>query len=92
MRWDDDGLRFAPRLPPGLRRLAFTLGHRDRCLHVEITSQRATYRLRSGPPLTLRHHGTELTVGVDAPVEGRVPVPAPRRSPEQPPHRRPRPR
>ncbi|WP_406721826.1 family 65 glycosyl hydrolase [Streptomyces althioticus] len=92
MRWDDDGLRFAPRLPPGLRRLAFTLGHRDRCLHVEITSERTTYRLRSGPPLTLRHHGEELTVGVDAPVEGRVPVPAPRRSPEQPPHRRPQPR
>ncbi|CAL9345321.1 glycosyl hydrolase family 65 protein [Streptomyces sp. Tu 3180] len=92
MRWDDGSLRFAPRLPPRLRRLAFTLRFLGRCLHVEITADRATYTLRSGPPLTVRHHGTELTVREDAPVERPVPPSAPRPVPGQPPHRAPHPR
>ncbi|GAA2543168.1 MULTISPECIES: glycoside hydrolase family 65 protein [Streptomyces] len=91
MRWDDGGLRFTPRLPPRLRRLAFTLRFLGRCLRVEITADRAAYTLRSGPPLTIRHHGTELTVREDAPVEHPVPPPRPRPAPEQPPHRAPHP-
>ncbi|CAL9663031.1 putative glycosyl hydrolase [Streptomyces sp. enrichment culture] len=92
MRWDDGGLRFAPRLPPRLRRLAFTLRFLGRCLRVEITADRARYTLRSGPPLTVRHHGTELTVREEAPVERPLPPTEPRPAPEQPPHRAPRPR
>ncbi|EFE65254.1 glycoside hydrolase family 65 protein [Streptomyces viridosporus ATCC 14672] len=92
MRGDGGDLRFAPRLPPRLRRLAFTLRFLGRCLHVEITPDRARYTLRSGPPLTVRHHGTELTVRKDAPAERPVPPPEPRPAPGQPPHRAPRPR
>ncbi|MFF7857235.1 glycosyl hydrolase family 65 protein [Streptomyces sp. NPDC007904] len=91
MRWDDGSLRFAPRLPPRLRRLAFTLRFLGRCLRVEITADRATYTLRSGPPLTIRHHETELTVREDAAVERPVPLPRPRPAPEQPRHRGPHP-
>ncbi|MFD8521255.1 glycoside hydrolase family 65 protein [Streptomyces capillispiralis] len=92
LRWDDGSLRFTPRLPPRLGRLAFTLRFLGRCLRVEVTPDRATYTLRSGPPLTLRHHGTELTVRKDAPVERPVPPPVPRPAPAQPPHRGPHPR
>ncbi|WP_030218938.1 glycoside hydrolase family 65 protein [Streptomyces sp. NRRL WC-3626] len=89
MRWDDGSLRFTPRLPPRLRRLAFTLRFLGRCLRVEVTADRATYTLRSGPPLTIRHHGDELTVREDAPAERPVPPLGPRPAPAQPPHRRP---
>ncbi|MDT0399761.1 MULTISPECIES: glycoside hydrolase family 65 protein [Streptomyces] len=89
MRWDDGSLRFTPRLPPRLRRLAFTLRFLGRCLRVEVTADRTTYTLRSGPPLTIRHHGDELTVREDAPAERPVPPLGPRPAPEQPPRRRP---
>ena len=89
MRWDEGGLRFTPRLPAGLGRLAFTLRFLGRCLRVEVTPDRATYTLRSGPPLTLRHHGTELTVREGAPAGRPVPLPRQRRAPGQPPHRGP---
>lgn len=92
MRWDDGSLRFAPRLPSRLRRLAFTLRFLGRCLRVEVTGDRATYTLRSGAPLTIRHHGTELTVREGAPAGRPVPLPGPRPAPEQPPHRVPHPR
>ncbi|MFI2510777.1 glycoside hydrolase family 65 protein [Streptomyces sp. NPDC018972] len=92
MRWDDGSLRFTPRLPARLRRLAFTLRFLGRCLRVEVTADRATYTLRSGPPLTIRHHGTELTVREGAPAGRPVPPPRPRPAPEQPPHRGPHPR
>ncbi|MFC8423327.1 glycoside hydrolase family 65 protein [Streptomyces sp. NPDC057236] len=92
MRWDDGSLRFAPRLPSRLRRLAFTLRFLGRCLRVEVTGDRATYTLRSGAPLTIRHHGTELTVREGAPAGRPVPLPGPRPAPEQPPHRGPHPR
>ncbi|WP_371101832.1 glycoside hydrolase family 65 protein [Streptomyces sp. PU_AKi4] len=92
MRWDDGSLRFAPRLPSRLRRLAFTLRFLGRCLRVEVTGDRATYTLRSGAPLTIRHHGTELTVREGAPAGHPVPLPGPRPAPEQPPHRGPHPR
>ncbi|MFC8394764.1 MULTISPECIES: glycoside hydrolase family 65 protein [unclassified Streptomyces] len=92
MRWDDGILRFTPRLPSRLRRLAFTLRFLGRCLRVEVTADRATYTLRSGPPLTIRHHGTELTVREGAPAERPVPPLRPRPAPEQPPHRGPHPR
>ena len=89
MRWDEGGLRFTPRLPAGLGRLAFTLRFLGRSLRVEVTPDRATYTLRSGPPLTLRHHGTELTVREGAPAGRPVPLPRQRRAPGQPPHRGP---
>ncbi|GGL63259.1 glycosyl hydrolase [Streptomyces fumigatiscleroticus] len=89
MRTDGDGLRFAPRLPAKFGRLSFTLQYLGRCLRVEISADRARYTLRSGKPLTFRHHGRELTVHEDDPVTRPIPAPAPRPAPRQPPHRRP---
>ncbi|GAB2757976.1 glycoside hydrolase family 65 protein [Streptomyces bullii] len=89
MRCQDGNLRFAPRLPQRFGRLAFTVQFLGRCLRVEIAADGATYTLRSGPPLTIRHHGSELTVREDAPATRPVPPAEPRPVPDQPPHRRP---
>ncbi|MFF0885651.1 glycoside hydrolase family 65 protein [Streptomyces sp. NPDC003456] len=89
MRCTDGTLRFAPRLPEGYSRLAFRLQFLGRCLRVELTRDRATYTLHSGGPLTIHHHGTELTVSEDGPVERTIPALARRPAPSQPPHRAP---
>ncbi|MEW2286063.1 glycosyl hydrolase family 65 protein [Streptomyces sp. NPDC047841] len=89
MRHDGHRLRFAPRLPERLRRLAFNIQFRGRRLRVDIGADKVTYALLDGPPLTLRHHGEPLTVSTDGPAVRAVP-PAPRRpTPRQPPHRGP---
>jgi alpha,alpha-trehalose phosphorylase len=82
-------LCFKPRLPEKFSRLAFSLQFRDRRLHVEITPGKAAYRLLSGPPLTIHHHGAPLTVDGDGPVVRDVPSLPARPTPEQPPHRAP---
>ncbi|MFD6861641.1 glycoside hydrolase family 65 protein [Streptomyces diastaticus] len=85
-----DGLRFAPRLPERLSRLAFRLQFRGRGLRVEIVSDAATYSLLSGDGLTIHHHGREAHVNGDEPLTLPIPAPERRPAPEQPPHRRPR--
>ncbi|WP_073945870.1 glycoside hydrolase family 65 protein [Streptomyces kebangsaanensis] len=82
-------LRFSPRLPEKLSRLAFILQFRGRRLRVEITQQSATYSLVDGPPLRIRHHGAPVTLHPGAPETRPVPPPAHRPAPEQPPHRKP---
>ncbi|ALV31607.1 glycosyl hydrolase family 65 protein [Streptomyces sp. CdTB01] len=89
LRHDGDGLSFAPWLPERLSRLAFNLQLLGRRLRVEIGPEKATYTLLSGPPLTIRHHGTPATVRTDTPVLRTVPQPPQRPAPEQPPHRSP---
>ncbi|MEV5729703.1 glycosyl hydrolase family 65 protein [Streptomyces pharetrae] len=89
MRRDGDTLRFAPRLPEQFSRLAFSLQILGRRLRVEITPEKATYTLLSGPPLTIGHHGEPLTVSADGPAVRMVPAPPDRPAPRQPPHRRP---
>ncbi|MEU1408349.1 glycosyl hydrolase family 65 protein [Streptomyces sp. NPDC005728] len=89
MRRDGEGLRFAPRLPERLRRLAFSLQFRGRRLRVEIGADKATYTLLSGPPLTLHHHGEALRVSTDEPAVRPVPQVIARPAPEQPVHRTP---
>ncbi|MFV0132222.1 glycoside hydrolase family 65 protein [Streptomyces sp. HMX87] len=88
-RRDGDTLRFAPCLPEKFGRLAFRLQFRGRCVRVEIAAGEATYTLLSGPPLTIRHHGTEVALNGDGPVRRPVPDVKRRPTPEQPPHRRP---
>ncbi|MEV7690878.1 glycoside hydrolase family 65 protein [Streptomyces bungoensis] len=83
------GLRFAPRLPERLRRLAFNLQFRDRRLRVEINADKATYTLLAGPPLTFDHHGEPVTVGTDDPAVRAIPRAPHRPTPAQPPHRAP---
>ncbi|WP_318199904.1 glycoside hydrolase family 65 protein [Streptomyces sp. SCL15-4] len=89
MRRDGDRLRFAPRLPERLRRLAFHVGFRGRRLRVDIGADKVTYALLDGEPLTLRHHGEPLTVTTDEPAVRPVPPVVRRATPAQPRHRAP---
>ncbi|MFF4037870.1 glycoside hydrolase family 65 protein [Streptomyces sp. NPDC001816] len=89
LRRDGGGLRFAPRLPERLSRLAFSLQFRGRRLRVEIGADKAAYTLLDGEPLTLHHHGEALRVSADEPAVRSVPPVSPRPAPEQPLHRAP---
>ncbi|MFG2576485.1 glycoside hydrolase family 65 protein [Streptomyces sp. NPDC048481] len=89
LRRDAEGLRFAPRLPQRLSRLAFSVQFLGRRLHVEIGPDKATYTLLSGPPLTLHHHGEPLRVDGDGPVVRALPPVPVRTTPRQPLHRAP---
>jgi alpha,alpha-trehalose phosphorylase len=83
-------LRFAPRLPEPIGRLAFKLTFRGRCLVVDVRSEQATYALRAGDALEIVHHDETVEVGPDEPVTRPIP-PAPRRDrPRQPRGREPR--
>ncbi|HEY6317803.1 MAG TPA: glycosyl hydrolase family 65 protein [Acidimicrobiia bacterium] len=75
-------LHFAPRLPPGLTRLAFRLGYRGRRLHVRATRSEATYELGDGPPIDVTHHGEPFTL--DSPVRRKIPPAPVRPRPSQP--------
>ncbi|MFE9470810.1 glycoside hydrolase family 65 protein [Streptomyces griseofuscus] len=87
MRRDGERLRFAPRLPERLSRLAFHVQFRGSRLRVEIDADKTTYELLDGPPLDLRHHGDAVTVTMSEPAVRPVP-PGPRRAlPQQPRHR-----
>ena len=77
-------LRFTPRLPQALSRLAFRLCFRDRRLLVEIVPDRATYTLTEGEPLEIVHHGERATVEVDSPLVRPLPPVPEREAPTQP--------
>ncbi|OIK29599.1 glycoside hydrolase family 65 protein [Streptomyces malaysiense] len=87
MRRDGERLRFAPRLPERLSRLAFHVQFRGRRLRVEIDADKTTYELLDGPPLDLRHHGDAVTVTTSEPAVRAVPPSARRPVPRQPRHR-----
>jgi len=80
---------FAPRLPEGLNRLAFSLMLRGQRLRVEVAQASARYLLADGDPMQISHHGTALTLKAGKPERRRI-VPAPvRPRPGQPPGREP---
>ena len=85
-----DSLAFTPKLPDGLTRYSFSIVHRDRCLHVDVTASRAEYVLKSPATLSIVHYGEELTVSDAAPVVRPIPPIAPRDPPRQPRGRAPR--
>ncbi|GGS06961.1 glycosyl hydrolase [Streptomyces humidus] len=89
LRRDADGLRFAPRLPQRLSRLAFSVQILGRRLRVEIGPDKAAYTLLSGPPMTLHHHGEQVRVNGEGPVVRAVPPVPDRPAPRQPLHRGP---
>jgi trehalose/maltose hydrolase-like predicted phosphorylase len=63
MRDTDAHLLFRPQLPPGWRRLRFSVRPRGRRLHVDITPGRVEYRLEGDRPLELTHcSGTRTDV------------------------------
>ncbi|SEP76380.1 alpha,alpha-trehalose phosphorylase [Streptomyces sp. yr375] len=89
LRGDADGLRFAPRLPEAFSRLAFSVQLLGSRLRVEIGPDKTVYTLLSGPPLTIRHHGTPVRLNGDGPVVRAIPTAPSRPAPRQPPHRGP---
>jgi alpha,alpha-trehalose phosphorylase len=62
MRDYGGALSFRPRLPPGLKRLAFPLCRRGQVLDIAIEPETSTYRLRTGKELAIRHWGREVTL------------------------------
>ena len=89
LRHRDGRITFAPRLPEGLTRLAFSLLFRAQRLRVEVTQASARYQLADGDPLEIRHHGTTLTLEAGKPQDRPItPAPA-RQRPAQPPGREP---
>ncbi|GAA5113746.1 glycoside hydrolase family 65 protein [Haloechinothrix salitolerans] len=69
-------LRFSPRLPPGLDRIAFRMCFRHAHLLVEVREAEATYRLLDGGSLDIYHFGDVVTVGEKDGVTAPIP-PAP---------------
>jgi len=63
MRARDHQLSFAPRLPPGITRLAFRVRYRGRRIMVTARRDEATFELLEGPPIEIVSHGERLTLG-----------------------------
>jgi alpha,alpha-trehalose phosphorylase len=88
--FDGDSIRFAPRLPDALSRIAFRLLFRGRRLRVEFTSQAATYTLAEGEPLEVLHYEKPFTLTTARPVVRELPQIQHRPEPSQPAGRAPR--
>jgi alpha,alpha-trehalose phosphorylase len=91
MRWRHGVLEFAPRLPPALTRLAFTVVSGGRRLRVEAAGQAVTYTLAGdGPALEISHHGERLLLSAGGVAQTRA-IPVLPEGPElaQPPGREP---
>ncbi len=89
LRHANGTISFAPRLPDGLARVAFTLVVRGRRLRVEVTHETATYSVADGKPLEIMHDGEKFIISATKPQTcpvQKVPV-LPR--PSQPPGREP---
>nr|WP_084265653.1 glycosyl hydrolase family 65 protein [Actinomadura macra] len=91
MRAGGGTLRFAPRLPGGISRLAFRMRYRGNRLRVEVTAESARYELLDGPGLKLWHHGQEVTLA-DEPAELPIEQVPSHPAPIQPAGREPAPR
>ena len=92
LRSHEGMISFAPRLPEGLSRLAFTLLVHAHRLRVDITQKRARYQLADGDPVEIAHHGTKLTLEPGKPQDRPIPPAPARPRPTQPPGREPEPR
>jgi alpha,alpha-trehalose phosphorylase len=92
MQRHDSTVGFAPRLPEGISRLAFTVTVRHRRLRVEVTDFTASYLLAEGEPLEILHYGEPVTVSVAQPLVRRLPPIPNRPHPAQPAGRTPSPR
>ncbi|WP_329129685.1 family 65 glycosyl hydrolase [Streptomyces sp. NBC_01476] len=88
--FDGDSIRFAPRLPDALSRVAFRLLFRGRRLRVEFTGTSVTYTLAEGAPVEVLHYEEPFTLTTERPVVRKVPAYPHRPEPTQPPGRAPR--
>ena len=82
-------LSFSPRLPTPLHRIAFPFTFRGRRLHITITPEAASYELRSGEALEIRHWGVPLTLAGEQPMVMKIPARGPLPALRQPPGRAP---
>jgi alpha,alpha-trehalose phosphorylase len=87
-------LRFAPRLPQRIQRLAFAVSWRGCCVRVQVAHDRVVYRVEGdvGDGVEIVHHGNVVKLTADEPRELTVPalVP-PKERPSQPEGRAPEP-
>lgn len=90
MRDHGDLLEFAPKLPDGLTRYAFSILHRGECLHLNVTNASAEYSLHTSGQLQIAHYGEVLTLSGKAAVVRSIPEAPAREPPTQPPGRAPR--
>jgi alpha,alpha-trehalose phosphorylase len=87
-------LRFAPRLPSGIRRLVFAVAWRGCCVRVQVTDHRVVYSAEGqlGDGLEIVHHGQVVRLLANEPQELAVPSFAPlTERPSQPVGREPEP-
>ena len=89
LRHSDGTVSFAPRLPEGLTRLAFSIRIRGRRLRVEVTHPAAQYVLADGEPLEILHHGTKVNLTARKAQSHAIPAMRSRPRPSQPPGREP---
>ncbi len=71
---ENDRLRFAPRLPAQIERLAFAVSWRGCCVRVEIAGDRVVYRVEGDRPLEIVHHGEPVTLSPSQRLELRIPA------------------
>jgi alpha,alpha-trehalose phosphorylase len=88
MRDHGGRITFAPRLPSKLSYLSFRMVIRDSKIVVAIDGDRATYRLLTGEPIELAHHGQGFLLA-ENPVTLPVPKIPHRTPPPQPKGREP---
>nr|WP_202451972.1 glycoside hydrolase family 65 protein [Streptomyces sp. SID4948] len=88
--FDGNSIRFAPRLPDALSRIAFRLMFRGRRLRVEFTNSSATYTLSEGKPLEVLHYEEPLRLTTARPVTRDLPAFKHLPEPTQPAGRAPR--
>ncbi len=82
-------VKFMPRLPEGIARLAFNVYVRARRLNVEVTHETAHYLLADGQPLEIMHYDKSLKLTAGHPQHRSIPAVPPRPRPRQPPGRAP---
>jgi alpha,alpha-trehalose phosphorylase len=73
MRDYDGQLTFRPRLPKELRALRFPLSVRGRTLEVAVDTESATYTLRVGPQLVIRHWDERITLAEGVSISKKLP-------------------
>jgi alpha,alpha-trehalose phosphorylase len=77
-------ISFAPRLPDGLSRLAFTMVLRGQRLRVTVIAASTRYLLEEGDPREVMHHGTAVTLQAGQPQVCPIPEIPARPRPAQP--------
>ncbi|MFF2369118.1 glycoside hydrolase family 65 protein [Agromyces sp. NPDC058110] len=75
LRDSPEGLRFAPRLPPAVGRLAFGVKVDGRTLRVDVRAAETTYLLSDGPAVTVHHFGEALELAAGTPTTRQTPPP-----------------